>query len=157
MRRIVVFLTLLALAAPLTAFAAKASPGDGTMSVRDLNGYFGVQARGAIVGRCDRCVLRIEERSEDAPIDPRVFGATGRDTDADGDLDRYVVRDGRWKIIGGSFWVRVSNGTDVDISLVGRGAGKLRGTAGEYSMNGEDFVDVPAELTPFTLRALLSP
>jgi hypothetical protein len=153
MRRIVVFLTFCALAAPAVAYTATRGPGDGTIAVRDLNGYFWVQAKGGIVGRCDRCILRIFEVSEGAPIDPRVFGAEASDLDGDGDNDRFVVRDGRWKIIGGLFRVRVGNATDVDISLVGRGRATLRGTAGTYSVNGGDFLAVPTELTPLMLRA----
>jgi hypothetical protein len=153
MRRIVVFLTLCALAAPVAAFAVPRAVGDGTLAVRDLNGYVAVRARGAIVGRCDRCVLRIEELSEDAPIDPRVFGAKATDVDGDGDNDRFVVRDGRWKVIGGLFRVRVSNATDVDLSAVGQGSVSLRGTAGTYSVNGGGDVAVPTELTLFRLRA----
>lgn len=153
MRRIVVLLTMLALATPLAAFGARSAPGNGTLSVRDLNGYFGVQARGAIVGRCDRCVLRIEELNEANPIDPRVFGAKAFDTDGDGEDDRYQVRGGRWKIIGGFFRVRVSNAIDADISVVGRGGGMIRGTAGSYSVNGGDFLEVLTEPTQFQLRA----
>jgi len=153
MRRIVVFLTLCALAAPLAAFAVPRALGDGTLAVRDLNGRFVVHAKGGIVGRCDRCVLRVDERNDEEPIDPRVFGAKGLDLDGDGDFDRYQVRDGRWKIIGGSFHVVVSSATDADISLVGKGWGSLRGTAGTYSLNGGDFLTVPTEITPFTLRA----
>lgn len=157
MRRIVVFLTLCALAAPLAAFAAPRALGDGTLAVRDLNGRFVVYAKGGIVGRCDRCILLVEEWREDDSIDPRISGAKGLDLDGDGDVDRYQVRDGRWKVIGGSFHVVVSSATDADISVVGKGKGSLRGTAGSYSVNGGEFLTVPTEITPFTLRAVLSP
>lgn len=154
MRRIVVFLTLCALVAPAAALGLPHVVGDGTLAVRDLNGFFAVQAtRGAIVGRCDKCTLRIDELNEDSAIDPRVFGAKAVDLDGDGDNDRFVVRDGRWKVIGGAFLVRVSNATDVDISLVGRGRVSLRGTAGTYSVNGGDPLAVETELTTFQLRA----
>ena len=154
MRRIVVLLTLCALVAPAAAFGLPRAVGDGTLSVRDLNGFFAAQAtRGAIVGRCDKCTLRIEELREDTEIDPRVFGGRAVDVDGDGDTDRFVVRDGRWKVIGGAFLVRVSNATDVDISLVGRARVSLRGTAGTYSVNGGDSLAVQTELTTFQLRA----
>ncbi|HZB22475.1 MAG TPA: hypothetical protein VE444_01395 [Gaiellaceae bacterium] len=156
MRRIVVFLTLCALAVPAAAFGLPRAIGDGTLAVRDLNGFFVVQAtRGAIVGRCDKCTLRIEELRGDTEIDPRVFGANvAVDLDGDGDNDRFFVRDGRWKLIGGgAFLVRVSNATDADISLVGRGRVSLRGTAGTYSVNGGDSLAVETELTTFQLRA----
>jgi hypothetical protein len=153
MRRIAVLLTLFALAAPLAAFAGPRVAGDGTIAVRDLNGFFSVAARGATAGRCDRCFLRIEERNEDSPIDPLVFGARAQDLDGDGETDRYRVRDGRWKIIGGNFFVRVSGATDADISIVGRGFARLRGTGGTYSVNGGDFLAVPTELTRVDLRA----
>jgi hypothetical protein len=153
MRRLAVLFTLLALAAPLAAFAAPRLAGDGTIAVRDLNGFFSVTARGATAGRCDRCFLRIVELNEGSPIDPLVFGAKAQDLDDDGEIDRYRVRDGRWKIIGGLFRVRVSAATDADISIVGRGNAQLRGTAGTYSVNGGDFLAVPTEVTPIVLRA----
>jgi len=153
MRRIVVFLTLCALAAPLAAFAGPRVLGDGTLAVRDLNGFLSVRAKGGVVGRCDRCILRIDELRDDSPIDPRVFGAKALDPDGDGEIDRYRVRDGRWRIIGGTFLVRVSSAVDADVSLVGRGTASIRGTAGTYSVNGGDFLDVPTETTQIPLRA----
>ncbi len=155
MRRIVVFLILLAVSVPVAASAATRPAGDGTLAVRDLNGRFAVYANGGIAGRCDRCFLRVTEWREEDPIDPRVVGDTRSwDVDGDGDIDRYLVRDGRWKIIGASFRIIVSNAVDADISLVGRGHGSIRGTAGTYSLNGSEFVAVPAELKVFMLRTL---
>src|SRR6266511_1976647 len=59
--RIVVPVTLLVLALPIAASAGMRTPGDGTLSVRDLDGYVLVQAKGGVIGRCDQCSLFVNE------------------------------------------------------------------------------------------------
>src|SRR5919106_1662896 len=135
MRRTVVFLTLLVLATPIAASAAMRAPGDGSLSVRDLDGVFYVSARGAIIGRCTECTLFVDERADIDTINPVVFGARGTDRDGDGDKDLYRGKDLRFKVIGGSFRVRITRSTDVDLSLVGKGTFRIQGTAGRYLIN----------------------
>jgi hypothetical protein len=137
MRRLVVFLTLLVLAIPVAAVAAVRTPGDGTLSVRDLDGYIRVRATGGVIGHCDQCSLFLDEQVNADEIFPVVTGAKGVDI-GDGDLakEKYSGKDLRWKVIGGSFNVVVRNGSDVDLSVVGRGRVWVYGTKGSYAING---------------------
>lgn len=155
MRRIVVSTTLLALALPFAASAALRTPGDGTLSVRDLDGYVTISVRGGgVIGRCDQCRLFLDEFRGADEILPVVSGGRGVDTDADGAKERYFGKDLRWKAIGGSFTMIVRAGTDVDLSVVGRGRGGIFGTKGTYVLNGETTVVAPG---PEPVQFLLSP
>jgi len=140
MRRLVVFTTLLALALPAGSSAAVRAPGDGTLSVRDLDGSITVLAKGGVIGRCSQCVLILDEWKTDEIL-PVVTGAgvNRTDLDDDGSKERFAGKDLRWKVMGGSFSMKVRNGVDVDLSLVGKGRVLgIRGTNGTYVLNGGD-------------------
>lgn len=138
MRRPVVLMTLLALALPAGASAAVRAPGDGSLSVRDLDGTIAVVAKGGVIGRCGSCVLVLDEWKTDEIL-PVVTGAKGTDLDDDGAKERFAGKDLRWKVMGGSFSMIVRNGVDVDLSLVGKGRVRwIRGTDGTYVLNGGD-------------------
>ena len=146
MRRLVVFTTLLALALPAGASAAVRAPGDGTLSVRDLDGSISVHVKGGVIGRCSQCVLVLNEWKTDEIL-PVVTGAavSRTDTDDDGAKERFVGKELRWKVMGGSFIMIVRKGVDVDLSLVGKGrVDWIRGTNGSYVLNGGElqFVDL---------------
>lgn len=159
MRRPVVFLTLLALALPVAASARTAAPGDGSLSVSDLNGVpkgisVSIRARGGLIGRCDQCTFKLEDLAPDDSGIPVVTGADrARDVDGDGADDFFSGRDIRWKIIGGGYLLRIRQARDVDLSVVGKGRVLLRGVAGEYSVNGAAPVAVPPDFATFTLSA----
>jgi hypothetical protein len=154
MRRLVVLLTLLALALPIAASATPSAPGDGTLSVRDLDGRVVVYAKGAVIGRCDQCTLVLDEREGADTIAPVVSGTKGVDTDDDGAKERFVGKDLRWKVIGGSFKMIVRNGVDVDLSVVGKGPRVLiAGTNGTYSLNGGETAPVLTDPNTFPLNA----
>ena len=154
MRRLVVSLTLLALAVPLAASAAVKAPGDGTLSVRDLDGRITVIARGAVIGRCDECTLVLDERLGADEIAPVVSGARGIDTDDDGAKERFVGKDLRWKVIGGSFRMYVRNAKNADLSIVGKGPRvAIAGTGGRYVLNDGPLATVLPELVFFPLSA----
>lgn len=157
MRRLVVLVTLLALATPFAASAAVRAPGDGTLSVRDLTGYIAVYARGGVIGRCDECTLVLDERTGAEEITPIVFGAKGTTTDDDVARERFVGKDLRWKVIGGSFKMIVRGGSDVDLSVVGKGRAVIRGTNGTYVLNGgETQFAIPASVS-FQLNPTSAP
>jgi hypothetical protein len=141
MRRPLVLVTLLALATPFAAAAAVRAPGDGTLSVRDLEGTITVRvwSKGGVIGRCDQCNLFLNERvgAEDELV-PIVSGARGIDTDDDGASERFVGPDLRWKIMGSPFRMLVRRGVDVDLSIVGKGRVTLQGTNGTFVLNGEN-------------------
>jgi hypothetical protein len=157
MRLPVVFVTLLALAAPFAATASVRAPGDGTLAVQNLDGRLIVAAKGAVIGRCTQCTLVLDERYDDSVINPVVSGARGTDMDDDGDKDRFVGRNLRWKVIGGSFLMRVTKGVDVDVSLVARGLVRIRGTDGVYFVNDSVEQMVTSEGTFIQLRATTQP
>lgn len=141
MRRPVVFVTLLALATPFAAAAAVQAPGDGTLSVRDLDGTITVRiwSKGGVIGRCDHCNLFLDERvgAEDQ-LAPVVTGARGVDTDDDGAKERFVGPDLRWKIMGSPFRMVIRRGVDVDLSIVGKGSVTIQGTNGTFVLNGAE-------------------
>jgi hypothetical protein len=154
MRRLVVFTTLLALALSAGASAAVRAPGDGTLSVRDLDGSIKVLVKGGVIGRCSQCVLVLDEWRTDEIL-PVVTGARGTDLDEDGAKERFSGKDLRWKVMGGSFSMVVRQGVDVDLSLVGKGSIRwIRGTNGEFVHNGGDAQSVlltsplPFQLNP---------
>ena len=161
MRRIVVPVTLLVLALPLAAGAAVRTPGDGTLSVRDLDGYVSVSARGGVIGRCDRCTLFLNEKVGADEIVPIVSGAKGTDIDFDGAMERWSnIVNGkgelRWKVIGGNFRMVVRNGSDVDLSVVGKGTAWIFGSKGFYFLNGSTSTQVAPGPPPVQLP-LVSP
>jgi hypothetical protein len=152
MRRLVVFTTLLALALPAAASAAVRAPGDGTLSVRDLDGSIAVVAKGGVIGRCSQCVLVLDEWKTDEIL-PIVTGARGTDLDDDGAKERFVGKDLRWKVMGGSFSMIVRSGVDVDLSLVGKGRVRwIRGSNGTYVLNGGDPEEVFLSSVSFQLN-----
>ena len=152
MRRLVVFMTLLALALPAASSAAVRATGDGTLSVRDLDGSIKVLAKGGVIGRCSQCVLILDEWKTDEIL-PVVTGARGTDLDEDGSKERFAGKDLRWKVMGGSFSMIVRAGVDVDLSLVGKGSVRwIRGTNGEYVHNGGDAQSVLLTSSSFQLN-----
>jgi hypothetical protein len=152
MRRLVVFTTLLALALPAAASAAVRAPGDGTLSVRDLDGSIAVVAKGGVIGRCGQCVLVLDEWKTDEIL-PIVTGARGTDLDDDGAKERFVGKDLRWKVMGGSFSMIVRSGVDVDLSLVGKGRVRwIRGSNGTYVLNGGEPEEVFLSSSSFQLN-----
>ena len=135
MRRLVVFATLLALVLSSAASASVRAPGDGTLSVRDLDGSISVLVKGGVIGRCSQCVLVLDEWKDEELL-PKVTGAKGTDIDEDGTKERFAGKDLRWKVMGGSFSMTVRYGVDVDLSLVGKGrVVRIRGTNGAYVLN----------------------
>ena len=156
MRRIVVSTTLLALALPFAASAGLRTPGDGTLLVRDLDGYVAIHATGAVIGRCDQCRLFLDEQLRADEITPVVTGAKGTDIDLDGANERYRGNL-RWKVVGGTFDMIVRGGTDVDLSVVGRGRVSIFGTKGSYVLNGETTQVAPGpEPVQFRLSPVLA-
>ena len=120
-------------------------PGDGTLSVRDLDGSISVHVKGGVIGRCSQCVLLLDEWKDRRDPPGRHGRAKGTDLDDDGSKERFAGKDLRWKVMGGSFSMIVRKGDDVDLSLVGKGrVDWIRGTGGSYVLNGGEsqFVDL---------------
>jgi hypothetical protein len=164
MRRVVAFLSVLALAAPFAASGSVHVAGDGTLSVRDLEGLpngisVSIRATGAVIGRCDQCSFRLEDLTMNDAGVPVVTGAEReRDIDKDGEVEFYSGRDVRWKVLGGRYWLKIRQARDVDLSVVGRGTVlRLRGTAGTYSVNDGADKNVLPTSEPFFLSAPTTP
>lgn len=162
MRHLVVLCTLLVLALPIAAGAAPRAVGDGTLSVRDLAevrpGVFSVRIRvtqqAGLIGRCDQCAFRLDDiRPNDLNVaTPIVTGAeTQRDVDGDGELEYFKGSDVRWKMVGGGYVLRIRQGRDIDLSVVGKARVHLRGVEGTYSVNDGPEKVVPLDAATFWL------
>jgi hypothetical protein len=157
MRRLVVLCTLLALALPLAANASTRAAGDGTLAVRDLNGMttgvsLEIRARGGLIGRCDQCAFRLEDRTLTEVAEPVVTGAErSLDIDGDGNIEFFSGRDVRWKIVAGAYMLRIRSARDVDLSVVGQGSVRIRGTDGVYAVNEGEAKPVPPAFAVFSL------
>lgn len=147
MRRTVVFVTLLVLATPFAASAGVRAPGDGTLSVRDLEGTISVTiwSKGGVIGRCDRCTLFLDERVRDGEELLPVVAGTRRsvDLDEDGANERFVGTELRWKVMDSPLRMVVRRGVDVDLSIVGKGRFSIQGYGGTFVLNGESFNVTP--------------
>lgn len=151
MRKVLVLISLLALALPVAGLAGlTARAGEGTLSVEDGRGKVTVQARGGVIGRLERGTVRIFDLT---PNDENVPVVTGDDRPL-----RFVGDNGieyagaglRFRIIGGGFRV-VIDGRGIDLSVVGRGSGFIRGETldpGLYSLDGSDCRTRPATCEP---------
>lgn len=159
MRRLVVLCTLLALAVPVTAGASTRAVGDGTLAIRDLVGVptgvslsIRVTQQAGLIGRCDQCTFRLGDLRSNDTSTPLVTGAeTSRDVDGDGEDEFYSGRDVRWKIVGGGYWLKIRQGRDIDLSVVGKARVRLRGTEGTYAVNEGAEKPVPPDFAIFWL------
>jgi hypothetical protein len=142
MRKTLVLMVLIALALPVAALAAglASGAGDGTLTVEDGRGMVSVQARGGVIGRIERGTVTIFDLTPDDDYDPVVFG-DDQPVALVGDTGiRYRGAGLRYRLIGGSFRI-VVNGRGIDLSVVGKGSGTLRGETldpGLYSLDGAD-------------------
>jgi hypothetical protein len=161
MRRLVVLCSLLVLALPLAAGASTRAVGDGTLSVNDLaevrpgiSVSIRVTQQAGLIGRCDQCAFRLDDiRPNDlTAASPLVTGAeTARDIDGDGEEEFFSGRDVRWKIVGGGYLLKIRQGRDIDLSVVGKARVRLRGVNGSYSVNDGAEKAVPLDVAVFWL------
>jgi hypothetical protein len=161
MRRLVVLCSLLVLALPLAAGASTRAVGDGTLSVSDLvevrpgiSVSIRVLQQAGLIGRCDQCSFRLDDiRPNDLRFaTPLVTGAeTSRDDDGDGEDEFFSGRDVRWKIVGGGYLLKIRQGRDIDLSVVGKARVRLRGVDGSYSVSGGAEKPVPLDADIFWL------
>jgi hypothetical protein len=151
MRKLLLTCALIAVAAPAVALAGKSAPGDGTLQVRDGNGFIFVQVRGALIGRCANCVVTIDDPVQNDGSGAIVFGADRAPREITDTATRYVNKsprtDMRFRIVGGLSRVTV-NGDGISLSVVGQGFATLRANVmandpGEYALDGGDFAPLP--------------
>ena len=153
MRRLIATLAIFAFAVPAAAIAAVRGPGDGTLSVRNGHGTFVITARGGVIGSFAHGKVIITDPDPTDGTGPKVTGQDWHRERSD-ITDVYGGTDVRFRLIGGSFRIKVI-GTGVNLSVVGKGNVSLEGYGsaddGSYSVDGGDYVPVPAVLTTFSL------
>jgi hypothetical protein len=152
MRKVLALVSLLALALPVAGLAALAAKrvGEGTLSVEDGRGKVIVQVRGGAIGRLERGTVRIFDLT---PNDANVPVVSGDDRPLKFFGENGIEYAGvglRFRIIGGGFRI-VIEGRGIDLSVVGRGSGAVKGETlepGLYSLDGSDCRTRPATCDP---------
>jgi len=142
-----------------TAAARPDGNNDGALSVKNADGRVIVVGKGVVIGRFDKGQVTIKDPN---PYDATVPIVTGAEaTQSIGEkTTRYSGTNLRFRMIGGSFTVNVF-GTDVDLSVVGRGMVTLNGAIARgntdadatYAVNG----DPPLPFPTYTLTFPLAP
>jgi hypothetical protein len=154
MRRLLLILLVVGLAAPAGALAVKELPGDGSLVVDNARGLVTIRARGGIIGRFDSGRLVIDDPVEGDGSGPIVYGADKiRELSATATM--YIGEDVRFRLIGGAYRISL-NGYGIDISAVGRGTLVLDGSLfseqpGRFQINGGSWQPMPDVATRFTL------
>jgi hypothetical protein len=154
MRRLVLLIVLVALAAPAAALALPRAVGDGTLVVRNGTGgdaktpALVLIVRGAVIGQIDHGRLVIENSS-----DGGVATVTGADSSRviSDTKTSWSGSDLRFRTVGGSFVIRIY-GAGIDLNAVGQGFARLVGSPfvadGTYSLNDGPFRSLPDDGGP---------
>jgi hypothetical protein len=151
-RRLLLPALVAALLVPAAALARPSGLDDGTLVVKNGDGYVFVSGRGAIIGSCDSCRVRTYDPDPDDGTGPIVSGAEDHN-DVSDEVDVYIGTDVRFRMIGGGFKVRIW-GSGIDLSVVARGWGRIKGSdsnTGWYALNGAERRLLPADLFKFAL------
>lgn len=154
MRNVLVLFASAALALPGLAWAATRALDDGTLSVRNGDGFVFISARGTIIGACDLCRVSIVDPSPDDGAPPVVTGYEDH-KDLSDTKDLWSGKDVRFRLVGGQFKIRVS-GSGIDLGVVAKGWGRIQGYAsntGTYSVNGAPRRQLPDQREVFTLTS----
>jgi hypothetical protein len=158
-RRVLVIFALLALVLPAAATAAgvRASDDDGTLTIKDGNGYVQIVAKGGVIGRFTSGVLLVRDPNPDDTYEEVVTGTAVRSHDIDDHLTRYTGKNLRFRYIGGRFKVTIQKGLDIDLSAVGQGKVTIKGAGttddGTYTLNDQAPEPILPFLTPLDLLA----
>ena len=155
MKRLLPIAALVALLLPSLGTATPHNMGDGTLSVRDGRGKFTITAKGGVIGSFARGRVVITD-----PVDGDGTGAIVSGDDWHKERSEtttvYGGRNVRFRLIGGAFKILV-NGRGVNMSVVGRGQATVNGEGtlddGSYSLNGADYLPIPAIVFSFPLNA----
>ena len=149
MRRAVLALALVLVAVPTAAAQLEryVDAGGGTLSLRDGKGVAHVVGRGGILGSVARGRVRIRDLPDRAGTKISVSGAEwSRVIDARTTV--YGGRDLRFRALEGAWAVRIA-GRGIDASAGGRGRVTLKGSAGTFSVDGDDYRRWPEDRTTF--------
>lgn len=149
MRKPLFALALLALALPVAATSAVRT-GEGTLSVEDGRGKVVLQAKGGVIGRLERGSVTIFDLTPRDGNDPVVTGDDRPVREVGLNGFRYAGAGIRFRLIGGSFRI-VVDGRGIDLSVVGKGQGAIKGEGlepGLYSLDGADCRRDPDSCSP---------
>ena len=171
MRKFIPLLAVCALfALPAVSLAFPSLAGnqkDGTLSIKNGDGMVYVNARGAIIGQVDKSVgkkggIVLTDFKEDDGSGATFTGCEKEtETETESGEGTITVCRGtkiRFKLIGGTFRIRIRNGKGIDLSAVGRskpdqvwldGDGDEAdsdGDDGKFSFNGEPHESLPDKL-----------
>ena len=160
MRRLVVFsVFVLALAIPAGALALRATPGDGTLVIKNGSAPKGqpvvqLVITGSAIGRI-RGLGKVVIDNATATASPEITGADGcKNLPADDARQIYgsailcTGNDFRFRAVGDTYVITVY-GSGVSLLAIGQGKAILQGILGEpqddgyYSLNGGDFRSLP--------------
>lgn len=146
------------LLAAVAAYAARPAVEDGTLTVRDGRGTIAVRMKGSIIGRLGKGTLTVTE-SPDGLATVIVRGAD-RPPLSRGLTTVYTGTNIRFRIAHDRRVAVKLHGKGLNFSAVGRGEGWMDGLGdpsdgiffdGSYSLNGDPYVSLPDERTPFAL------
>ena len=156
MRALLTFAVLAALALPAASAACDQGASDGTLSVQSGRGTITISARGGVIGSFARGSVTISDPIEGDGTGPIVTGDDFPPVEKNDTTTTWRGTKVRFRIIGGSFRI-VVRGRGINLSLVGTGKVTLDGAGtgddGSYSVNGGDYLAVPAFSFPFQLSA----
>ena len=101
-----------------------------------------------LIGRYDQCrsASTTSGRTTPRSTAPLVAGAETANIDGDGEEEFFSRRDIRWKIVSGGYILKIRQGRDIDLSVVGKARVRLRGINGSYSLNGGAEKAVPLDM-----------
>ncbi len=139
MRKTFLLLALLALSLPVAGLASQ-TVGEGTLSVEDGRGKVTIQAKGGVIGRLDRGTVTIYDLTPEDTNVPVVFGDDQPVVLFGENGAKYTGAGMRFRVIGGRYRI-VIQGRGIDLSVVGKGFGSIKGDPGQlgvYSLDGAD-------------------
>ena len=173
MRKILLAALAALLLLPAVAFAdreARATKA-GTLSVKDGDGMIYINGKGALIGRIDKVqriiLVDVVEDEGSAPSFTGCDGGSGKEKSTEDGDGTYTVCRGakiKFKLIGGTFRMRINGGTGIDLSVVGQTKAdqvQLDGDEdaeldfdyndGTYSFDGDSYRSLPDKLKKFQL------
>jgi hypothetical protein len=153
MRRLSLILLACLVAVP-AALAASGAAGDGSLELRAVYGNVTIAGDGVLWGQMDRGALAV---TDPLPGDGTVY-VTGADKPmkllADGST-LYTGRDLTFRITGGTYKLKFTNGSGIDLTTVGVGKATILPSLtaiddGDYAVDGNKWKSVPI-LDPITV------
>jgi hypothetical protein len=152
MRRSTAFVALLvALVAAVFAATGSGAAQDGTLGVKEGNGFVQIRAVGGVIGRIANGTVRLADVNPGdggAPIvkcDEGIVDVSGDTFDPNDVVKLCTGTDIRFRLLGGAFRLLVT-GKGINLSVVGQGKVTLEGKPtdpGQYSVNDSQNTPLP--------------